>query len=274
MIKRLFKQIIIGLIFIFILSGFIFWIYHSTRPNPTCSDGIKNQGEEEIDCGGPCSPCKISLLEDLEVLLTKAIPTQENYYDLVAQIKNPNQNYGSGQIPYQFELYDNQDNLVAQSSGSTFILPNQTKYLVQMRVEGSSPVNKIKLSFGQFEWREIKDDYQPPQLVVQQKEFRLLSSEELGFSQARAILVNKSNFDFDEVSIDILLFDTDRSLLALNIAEIRTFLSGQKRDFFATWFSEVEGQVAFLEIEAETNIFDPANFLPTSKEGLEKFQEY
>lgn len=24
---------------------------------PTCSDGIKNQGEEWIDCGGPCPPC-------------------------------------------------------------------------------------------------------------------------------------------------------------------------------------------------------------------------
>ncbi|MFH1248580.1 MAG: hypothetical protein V1660_00315 [archaeon] len=26
---------------------------------PTCSDGIKNQGEEWIDCGGPCSPCQV-----------------------------------------------------------------------------------------------------------------------------------------------------------------------------------------------------------------------
>jgi len=24
---------------------------------PTCSDGIKNQGETGIDCGGPCKPC-------------------------------------------------------------------------------------------------------------------------------------------------------------------------------------------------------------------------
>jgi len=24
---------------------------------PTCTDGIKNQGEKEIDCGGPCSAC-------------------------------------------------------------------------------------------------------------------------------------------------------------------------------------------------------------------------
>ena len=24
---------------------------------PSCSDGIRNQGEEEVDCGGPCKPC-------------------------------------------------------------------------------------------------------------------------------------------------------------------------------------------------------------------------
>ncbi len=26
-------------------------------PPPTCDDGIRNQGEARIDCGGPCSPC-------------------------------------------------------------------------------------------------------------------------------------------------------------------------------------------------------------------------
>jgi hypothetical protein len=25
---------------------------------PSCSDKIKNQGEDDIDCGGPCFPCK------------------------------------------------------------------------------------------------------------------------------------------------------------------------------------------------------------------------
>lgn len=27
------------------------------RDSPTCSDGVKNQGETGIDCGGPCPPC-------------------------------------------------------------------------------------------------------------------------------------------------------------------------------------------------------------------------
>jgi hypothetical protein len=26
-------------------------------PEPTCDDGIQNQGEDRIDCGGPCPPC-------------------------------------------------------------------------------------------------------------------------------------------------------------------------------------------------------------------------
>ncbi|MFT4310201.1 MAG: PGF-pre-PGF domain-containing protein [Candidatus Woesearchaeota archaeon] len=34
-------------------------------PQPTCYDGIQNQGEQGIDCGGPCAPCE-----------TPTIPTQ------------------------------------------------------------------------------------------------------------------------------------------------------------------------------------------------------
>ena len=31
----------------------------TTAPTTTCFDSIKNQGEEGIDCGGPCDPCVI-----------------------------------------------------------------------------------------------------------------------------------------------------------------------------------------------------------------------
>ncbi len=32
----------------------------NNTPIPTCSDGIQNQGETGVDCGGPCSPCPLS----------------------------------------------------------------------------------------------------------------------------------------------------------------------------------------------------------------------
>ena len=38
---------------------FVFYINNniSNRTGELCHDGVKNQGEEEIDCGGPCDPC-------------------------------------------------------------------------------------------------------------------------------------------------------------------------------------------------------------------------
>ena len=47
--------------------------------------------------------------------------------------------------------------------------------------------------------REKPEDYQPPRLSIQQKEYRLLGNEEPGFAQLRAVLINKTNFDFDKI---------------------------------------------------------------------------
>lgn len=274
MTRRTTKQLIIALIFFFILSGFGFLVYYLSQPAPSCSDGIQNQSEEGIDCGGPCPPCQLVYIKDIEVLWTKAMASQADLYDLAAQIKNPNQNYGSGQVPYQFELYDFNGNLIVQYPGLTFILPNQTKYLIQLKKQSIiGRPSQIKLSFGEIKWEKL-EDYQPPQLFVQQKEYRLLTAQELGFSQVRGILINKTNFDFDKTSLDILLFNSSRQLLAVNATEIRALSAGQERDFVATWFRRITGQVTFVEVEAETNIFDPSNFLLPERGEPERFQEY
>ena len=112
------------------------------------------------------------------------------------------------------------------------------------------------------------------QLIVQQKEYRLLSGQETGFSQAKAIVINKTNFDFDKIEIDILLFDSFRNLIAVNSTEVRTLLANQERDFIAIWFNKIDGQAVFVEIEPETNIFNPDNYLPVSRGKQERFQEY
>ena len=38
-------------------------------PVPTCSDGIRNQGEERVDCGGPCTACLPDNCGDLPTVL-------------------------------------------------------------------------------------------------------------------------------------------------------------------------------------------------------------
>ncbi|MBK7389722.1 MAG: hypothetical protein IPI23_11835 [Bacteroidetes bacterium] len=38
-------------------------------PTATCSDGIQNQGETGIDCGGPCAACPTATLSNCWVIL-------------------------------------------------------------------------------------------------------------------------------------------------------------------------------------------------------------
>jgi len=263
--KRTLKQIIIAAVFFFILAGIVFLVYFFNQPGPTCFDGIKNQEEEEIDCGGPCVSCELSEIEDIQVLWTKSVPTQNNFFDLVAQIRNPNQNYGVGTVPFIFEVYDTDGNPIAQSSGQTYILPNQTKYIIEPKVKISQSWGEIKISFGEIKWDKLTD-YQAPNLAIQQKEYRLLDYREPGFSQARGVLVNKSSFDFNKVSINVLLFDSSGQLVGLNITEMNTLLSGQERDFIVTWFNKIDNQVVLVEMEAETNVFDPDNYLSSGQD--------
>ncbi len=270
--RRILKQAVIALIYLILLSGVVFLIYYSNRPEPSCFDNICNQGEEEVDCGGPCIPCELMHIKPLEVLWTGEVLVEDNLYDLSARIKNPNQNYGSASFVYSFELRDSEGNLIDEYSDLTFILPNQTKHLVNTRVSVNGKIARIKLSFGNIEWQRL-ENCQIPELAVHQKKYRLLDDSQPGESQVSAILVNKTDFDFDEVNIDILLFDAYHHLLGLNTHEVKTLLAGQERDFFATWFRKIDGQVSFVEIEAETNIFDNDNYLsPEAKK--ERFQEY
>ena len=42
------------------LMNCLTWLTATPPPAPTCSDGIQNQGETGVDCGGPCPPCVTS----------------------------------------------------------------------------------------------------------------------------------------------------------------------------------------------------------------------
>ena len=47
------------IVFSFLVADLIFNVdgCSSRAPIATCTDGIKNQGELDVDCGGPCHGC-------------------------------------------------------------------------------------------------------------------------------------------------------------------------------------------------------------------------
>lgn len=275
MTYRFKKQFIIitVLVVILLIFGFLFYLF--SRPAPSCYDGIKNQGEEEVDCGGPCIPCEVKSLKPVKVIWVKAlaIKDKQGVYDVAAQIRNPNQNYGLSKLSYEFKLYDESDSLIFSKKNSTFILPNETKYIIEPRLEVNQSISKISLVLEPGEpgdWQKLKD-FEKNQLFIKNKNYQLLESGP-GFSQVSGIVKNASAFDFDKVQINVILFNQQHEVVGVNKTEMRTLLSGEERYFLTTWFSKIEDEVFFVDVEAETNVFIDENFM--KRYGApEKFQE-
>ncbi len=264
--KRLKIGLVYLLIFVIIIGG-IYLIIKSGAPS--CSDGIQNQGEAGIDCGGPCSPCPWQVQKDLKVNLAKAIETTDDYLDLMAEIENPNSEFGAKKINYVFKLYNAQDKLIQSYEQSSYILPRETKYLVKKKISVSEVVDYVRLEILSVEWKELVE-YDKPELIIQNSSV----SQQQDLVLATGTLENRSNYDFYEIDLWAVLFDKNSNIIGVNKMGLDTVLSGEKRYFELNWHFPIKEKIDKLDIKSGTNVFLDENFMKRYGGEKEKFQEY
>lgn len=252
---RVQKQLIIGLIFVLILSGIGYGIYSGLVTKTSCTDGIQNGKEEGLDCGTlACGVVCQEPIQPLEVLIEKVIEVRSGDYDFVAQISNPNTQYGASRIEYSIPEFNR--------SGSSYILPGQTKYLVITSLKSGQPRVNAKLSINSVEWEKLN-------MPENEVNFEMVRS---GQSLFEGVLFNNSNYDFDTVEVSVILFDELDSIVGVNKTEIKTFLSKTERGFLVQWSLEQKG-ISRTHFEISTNLFENSNFIK-SYGTQEKFQKF
>jgi hypothetical protein len=138
---RLKKQLKYGFVFLLIILSFLFLLIKNLKPAPTCYDNIKNQGETDVDCGGPCISCEIKNLK-LEISKTGYLIYQDNSLDLFAIIKNPSSKYALKNFSYKFVLYGESEYKAETPKKNSFILPLENKYILELNKQ--LPKFKIK----------------------------------------------------------------------------------------------------------------------------------
>ena len=144
LIKRIFRRIAIFLVFALIVGGASYLIFGGNIPE-TCSDGVKNQNETDIDCGGSCRSCVD--IADLLVFDTRAIPTKDGFVDLFAEIQNKNLNHGIATLGYRFDIIDRDNQIITSKEGFTFVLPNSKKFIIDEAIAVNRNVKETRLSF-------------------------------------------------------------------------------------------------------------------------------
>ncbi|MCX6731867.1 MAG: hypothetical protein NTX55_02685 [Candidatus Parcubacteria bacterium] len=131
------KQITYFLIFAVIVLGAIYFVWKGAT-KPTCFDNKQNQGEEGIDCGGPCPKKCLGEVQNLIVLWTRFFETSPGKYDMAALVKNPNLFLSISSLKYTFEIRDKDNLPIINKDGETFITPGETFPIFETNVDVGS----------------------------------------------------------------------------------------------------------------------------------------
>jgi hypothetical protein len=268
------KRLIIISIYSLIFLLIVYKIYSWVKPADNCFDSVQNQNEQGIDCGGVCvQKCEIVAEHDLVVQEAGFVESGvADSYDLYAVVANPNQTIGSESFDYKFTVRNSDGGAVAIKSGTGFILPGETKYVVESNIATQGMPEKVELSISNPLWDEANDAYEKPQLKVVNKQYSEITNG-IGFAEATGLLKNESSMDFTTVSIRIILKDEQGKIIALNSTEMNTVVSGENRDFRVFWPNRFSGNVSNMWVQAETNVFSSEAFVKKYF-NPQKFQQY
>lgn len=245
--------------------------YFSVRPDPTCSDKKKNQGEEKVDCGGPCRPCKVEInAQDLLIQESKLIYGGPEKYDVLVRVKNSNDQYGSPEFNYKIVLKNSSGGVLAEREGKSFILPTETKNIIETNLATQEKPQAAEASISDTNWVEFWE-YERPRLNIYRKKYGPISSG-AGFSEATGLLRNEGASDFHIVNVSVVLRDLFGEPLAVNKMEIRDIGAKEERDFRLFWPNSFPGEAKEIETEAKTDVYDSENFIKKNLPGG-RFQE-
>lgn len=146
--KRRFLYISIFLLVIIavaVLSYMVFFV-----KTPTCFDGIQNQDESGVDCGGICGTTRVCQedVRPLNIVWTRYSLVQEKngLYNAMAYITNPNVFASAKDVKYAFTVYDREGVIIYKRDGKLDINASRNQNIAIFEpgfLMGSSIPNKI-----------------------------------------------------------------------------------------------------------------------------------
>ena len=186
------------------------WVYLSYfNAPPSCIDRKQNQGENGIDCGGPCLSICSTEAKEPAVLWARPFMVGTSSVTAAAYIQNTNPGAGARAVRYTFRLYDKNNDLVVERDGVMDLPPVTTVPIIETGITiGYRPPVRAQFSFhGTVEWTKILAGDMPSLSISNES----LSSDGTRLS---ATITNNSFVDAPNVTVAAVLFDARDVALA------------------------------------------------------------
>jgi hypothetical protein len=239
------KLLIIFILIIVISVPTSFYVYKKMQKPPSCSDGIQNQDERGVDCGGICLiACFYNVKATPDIQWSRAYYVAEGAYNLVAYVQNPNIDYISRPAKYIFKVYDNKNVLIATREGTVGIPTSKVFPIFEPTLITRELVPKI-VTFEFVEpvtWLEYFGN-KPELEVVEQRLSRLDTSPKLD-----AKIVNRTLNTYKNVEVIAIIYDENGN----GVLASRTFIDkiGDKEqvNVVFTWPESIDFKPSKIEV--------------------------
>jgi hypothetical protein len=256
------KRTIIILVYLAIITLLSLAIYWIRKPAPSCFDHMKNQGETGIDCGGPCGLCTdVTATQDLQVQEKAFVSDGNNQFDLVANVSNPNNSVGASSFDYTFTLTDQSGKTIATRSGTSYILPADTRYVAELGISTSdnNVPTSVNFSISNVTWAKLSNS-EKPDFTIFNKKFGPSDTDSSG-SSAMGVLRNDSLYDLNSINVVAVLRDGSNSIIGIGTTQLNTVRTKEEREVHFQWPYLSGGDTQSLDIDAQSNVFNKSDFL-------------
>ncbi|MEA4910585.1 hypothetical protein SDC9_07930 [bioreactor metagenome] len=246
-------------IFIFIgsfllLAFLVFKLYPYINPAPNCFDQEQNGDEDGIDCGGSCAMVCNDKVLPLEIRFTRFIESEENLYDLVAFVQNPNadKNIEGSILDYSFSLYDKAGSLIHTFYGTSSLPTGQAFPIIMQNIPISFAGTGNALSRISFDVSNLSRPWIRVDEIYKNSFFRvedyLYEREKNNITQLTVYLQNTTRANFKNVPVRVLLNDDKGNAIAANETLIRDIGPGATTQLSFTWRIPLEIENPQVEV--------------------------
>jgi peptidoglycan hydrolase-like protein with peptidoglycan-binding domain len=230
------KQIVFGLAFLIIIGLLGLGVYNAfLKPAPSCFNSIQDQGETGVDCGGPCVPCELKSLKDIQIHWVKIFRATDTASGVVAEIYNPNPDWAVKSFDYQFNLKDQFGRVVKNISGTSFAYGGELKYLIEPRIEiPASQITSPELTITGLQWISAAD-YPKPDVEVQGTK-----TDKIDTLFVSGKIVNRSEIDFTAAVAYALVYNQNGNLVAASKTIVDNVPKFGSKDFKISFAKDLD----------------------------------
>lgn len=236
------RQLLFALSFLLValvVLGSIWYFFFYTPP--TCFDGIKNQDEKGIDCDGSCK--LICEAPRISAQWARSVQVAPGVYHAVSMVRNPESGAGTQSLPYTFQLFDEQNILIAERRGFTFLKPGETIPVFEPNIiTGERNPARTFIVFGEATWKAMDRTSTPIAIVSRELDQQALT--------LRADIENTLASAVGPVVLTALLYDVNDILITASQTKVDRIQGRAKETVVFTWQTVFSRPVVRTEIVA------------------------